>query len=176
MMYKSLIALLFLVTGTANATLLSFDYTFTNGSVLTGILEGTIQADSDTVVIDAFGDVSFDGVLLPSIENVDFVSISDFPAGGLDPKISFSGDVMDLFVCANGFIVGNCGFNAGGFFFDSVSFGAGAGVAAAGTVFDPSFNSVNWNLSVAEVPAPLSIVLFVLGLAFVGLTKRKQTA
>ena len=178
MMFKPLLASLFVFAGTANATLLNFDYTFSNGSVLSGSFEGLVQSDNDTVFITAFGDVEFNGVQLPSIETGEFISISDYPAGGLQPMVSFSGNVMDVFTCSSGFVTGNCDFSVGGgFYFDSGLYGAGAGALHAGTQFE-GYNANSWNLVAvpASIPEPISLALFGLGLAGFSLSRRTKRA
>ncbi len=160
-----LISLLFV--GSVNAALMNFDYTYTDGSVLSGSFDGTIQTDSDTVFINSFNIVQYDLFEFSSIELSDFASVSDFPSGDLQPLVSFSGDAMDIFVCPNGFIAGNCGFSFdSGFFLGTATVGVGAGL---GDDTFENFNANNWNLTTASVPAPSSILIFsmaVIGFAF----------
>ena len=157
---------------TANANLLSFDYTYSDGSVLSGTLYGTVQGDFDTVFINSFGSVSYLGTTFSSIELTDFVSLSDFPTGALQPLVSFSGNAMDIFVCPNGFTNGNCEFDTeSGFYFDTNSVGVGDGL---NNIVFASFNANNWNL--ISVPESSSIALLGLGLFGLGFSRRKKAA
>jgi len=160
----------------ANAELLTFEYNFLDGDVLAGILDGNIQADGDTVWIEGFMDVTFNGVAMNSIEAGDIRSSSDFPVGALQSLVSFSGSVMDVFVCSLGFTSGNCFFiDDGGFYFDTSFIGeeVAAGLPSE-TNFQASFIADDWTLEATSVPEPGTLALFGLGLAGMGMSRRRR--
>ena len=167
-----------LLSVSASATPMTFTYVFSDLSILEGSLDGTVQGDGDTVIINSFGDVSYAGTTLSSIENSDFSSISDFNDGLLTPVVSFSGDIMDLFVCSMGFdTLNNCGFAAeGGFYLDSrllTGFGAAAGNGLGDSQFE-DYVVDNWRLTaVNTIPEPATLVLFGMGfVAWFGARKK----
>ncbi len=171
----SLIVAIVLPVEVANASTMTFNYTFSDSSILQGTLDGTVQGDSDTVFINSFGAVNYFGTDFSSIELTDFVSVSDFPLGALQPLVSISGNLMDVFVCPNGFSSGNCGFAIeSGFFFNNGSVGVGDGLG--NTVFE-NFDAANWNLnaSTSPVPAPAAVWLFGSGLmGLLGVRKKAK--
>lgn len=153
-------------SGPSWSGLLYFDYAYSDGTALSGVLEGSVQADYDTVVIRSIFQTSYNGVVLSPIEEDDIASVSDFPRGDLQPLVSFSGNIMDLFVCPNGFTRGNCAFSdESGFYFQSSSRRLGVGDGGGQALFE-GFSVNRWSLRPAEIPEPLSLLLFVTGLIF----------
>jgi len=146
-----------LVSLSANATLISFEYEFGDGSVLAGLLDGTVQGDGDTIFINDFGGVTLDNVAFNSIEPSDICSLFNFC--GLQPLVSFSGAIMDVFVCSLGFSLGNCSFaDDGGFFLET-----GLGVAAQlpqGVQHTEGFAAERWSASVVPEPGIFSLLAF----------------
>ncbi|PKG86006.1 hypothetical protein CXF85_04345 [Colwellia sp. 75C3] len=135
--------------------LFEFSYTFLTGEVLTGVINGVVLADTDTVQINSFISVKFDNESFLSIENdeVRATLITD------TPSMSFSGNVLDFWVCPAGFTAqflggGDCNFkNESGFLLThSIEF-AVDGWAAAGpgdSVNKPSemgITTANWTLA-----------------------------
>ncbi|MBY8975202.1 VPLPA-CTERM sorting domain-containing protein [Rhodobacteraceae bacterium NNCM2] len=164
-----------MVANDASALQYSFSYTDT-GFNLSGLLEGSLQADNDTIFVDDFGPVTFNGTLLADIEPADIVSISDFPVGALQPLVSISGTSMDVFVCAQGFSSGNCSFaNDGGFLLQGSTAFAGNGL---GLDANTSLTTGNWTISeVSAVPVPATLPLLAAGLAGFGfMMRRKRSA
>jgi hypothetical protein len=163
---------------------LNFSYTFDGtdgfprsaGATLSGQIQGVIQPDGDTVVIESFGPVMLTRTGLPDLT---YASIEDdefnaWPNVGEVPVMSFSGLKNNFRSCPEGFIApfDDCAFGTspgGGFlmsFDPSINMGSWA-TAADGTgdatcvgggaqngcrVQDRPINLANWSLTV-EVPA-----------------------
>ncbi len=89
----------------ANAELIRFSYTFdanslgTPGHILTGVIDGTILDDSDTILINNFLSVSLAGF---DYEKDNFIGIRAANFGD-QPVMSLSGDTLDFWVCPQGF-------------------------------------------------------------------------
>ena len=102
--------------------LFTFTYTFdgntrgTAGHELTAVVEGTLLDDNDTVVIA--------NVVSASLAGVDYEITSDLAIRAADPayaaRMSLSGDVLDFWVCVQGFTFsdngGDCSFGVDGGF------------------------------------------------------------
>ncbi|MEM8983708.1 MAG: PEP-CTERM sorting domain-containing protein [Pseudomonadota bacterium] len=177
-----LIAFAALGPTTALAGLIDFRYEFSGGSVLAGQVDGTVQADGDTFVVNGFGTVTLDDIALNPIDPGDICSGADFPRCVSVPLMSFSGTVMDVFVCALGFSSwGNCSFaRDGGFYFATAGryqF-ARAGNRASGLVTDWDYGPGNWSArlvdDVVAVPEPGTAALLGLG-ALVAWSRRRRS-
>ena len=165
-------AVLFLFTFNmlaANAELISFSYTFdanprgVPGHVLTGIVDGTVLEDGDTIEINNFIMASLDGYRYV-IGN--FIGIRTANFGDV-PVMSLSGDTLDFWVCTQGFTQvflggGDCPFGAeGGFLIsdnlDLIGTGGGnarAGIPELGDVFrdfDSPINKSNWSAEIVTM-------------------------
>jgi cytochrome c5 len=103
-----------------------FSYTFTGnqrgdaGNIITGLIEGMVAADNDTIEILEFKQISLAGIDYQLSESIGIQAI--LPAN--KPKMSLSGAVLDFWVCVQGFSQttadgsGDCPFGAeGGFLF-----------------------------------------------------------
>ncbi|MBR9785125.1 MAG: hypothetical protein GYB34_12305 [Gammaproteobacteria bacterium] len=83
----------------------SFSYTFdgsprgTPGEVLSGIIEGKLTDDGDTIIIEKFIEADLSGINY-NLSNSTEMRAAD-PVNL--PKMSLSGDVLDFWVCAKGF-------------------------------------------------------------------------
>ena len=159
-------ALAFAVPGAASATPLNFSYETEGGDVLAGMMQGTIQADLDTVIVDSVSMVTFGGYPVPDAPFV--TSVSDYLNSAVPALVSFSGSTMDFCAaiepCAiEGFLFGITG--EGGLVFNSS--GDFGGVLE-------TFAPERWSLSVKSVPEPATLALFGLGLIGLGVTYRKR--
>jgi hypothetical protein len=156
--------------GSAEAASFNFSYTSQNGNILAGMLEGELQADNDTVIVSSITMPTLNGGALPEIDSID--SASNFIVfSGMDPVVSFSGAVMDIYACYN-----NC----------SNSFGFGPPFIFASDptyslnfAFEP-FNASNWQLTAKateSVPEPASMLgLLAVGAVAAGALKKKAAA
>jgi hypothetical protein len=164
----------------ASAATYDFSYEFDSGLFLEGVLEGTLQGDNDTINVEDFGTVTLNGIALPDIDPTEIASVSDFNNNALQPVVSLSGSVMDVFVCALGFNTNNnCGFaNEGGFFMSTGGNTTGV-FAGDGNFFTASsaFYAANWSIALANtaaIPLPATLPLGLGALALIGLVGIRQ--
>lgn len=153
----------------------NFSYTFANNSILEGSLDGTLQANNDTVFVNSFGPVSYAGTLLNTIDANELSSASDFRIGALQPIVSFSGNLMDILVCPQGFISGHCdaAINSG-FYFDTSVFSAGAAEGLGDYVFE-SYRTQNFSsTSPSSFPVPAALPLMASALGVFGIARRRN--
>ena len=142
----------------AQATLFNFSYTLETGDVVSGMLDGTVQANGDDVVVSDIMGLRFNGAspgfdigFVESFEELNFG-----PPPELDPVVSFSGSFMDIIACETNFC-------AEGFLLstDSGEFGSSF------TGFE-DYEPARWSLTEKAVPEPAGLLL--LGIGLVGLT------
>jgi len=159
----------------AEAALFNFSYTSEGGDVLAGQLDGTLQGDNNTVIVNSILDfATFNGVngaSLPSVRSeVDFL----FDIPGLLPSVTLNGSVMDLITCE----FSNCSGVGFGFFFWANTPIAAFPSSKFGSAFVPAleeYNPDHWHLSpVQAVPVPAAIWLFGSGLAGLFGMRRKR--
>ncbi len=165
-----LTAIFLLAAGTtinANAIPLSFSYTVTSGQVLSGMLDGIVQADNDTVLVSSVSDVLFDGVLGPALP---FISKNFSDTG--PAFTSFSGLFQAWCAATNpcsidGFLfaTGDDGIGQSNVYTSGISFGA---------ALEP-YNVDRWSLTPkpASIPEPASLGLGLLGLLVMPNRRRK---
>jgi len=137
-------------------TIYTFSYELAGGSILSGKLDGDLQGDNDTVVVNSVSDLSFNGA--PAAGSFPFLdSVTNFNiASGLPPVVSISGSLMDL-------LVANPAAAFDGFAFETSGV-LGSPVYQAGPTFGSTFETyepANWTLT--PVPEPSSIVMFSVG-------------
>ena len=178
-MYKS-IASLGVITGTITSVLMStspavaavfnWSYTTEGNDVYTGMLEGDIQGDGNTVEVTSVFMTQLNGSDLPE------TPIIRNSEGLLDSTgvVSLNGMMMDLGACTDtacddGIFIGDLGLGASNFFSTTTNFGDN---------FD-DFNAANWELTekidVAGVPEPsLTFALVGLGLSTLIKTSLKK--
>lgn len=83
----------------------SFSYTFdgaprgTPGEVLSGIIEGRLADDGDTIIIEKFIEADLSGINYNLSDSTEMRAADPVNL----PKMSLSGDTLDFWVCANGF-------------------------------------------------------------------------
>ncbi len=153
------------VGGPPSSGLYSFNYNSQLGP-LSGLLEGYLQADGNTLVVTAVRDfVVFDGLplsfSLPYL--ADPATQVGFGAGLGGPLVTLDGSNMEWAACESAL----CNI---GFFFST----SGANGALPTDVFGASFtgfesyDSANWSISAASLPEPATLPL--LAVALIGLT------
>ncbi|MGK7878619.1 MAG: PEP-CTERM sorting domain-containing protein [Crocosphaera sp.] len=152
-------------TQVAEAALFNFSYTSESGDIVSGMLEGEVQGDNDTVIVSAITMPMFNGSPAPDVNFID--SVSNFAeASGFPPTVSLTGTVtsMDIAACVDP----DC-FD--GFSFDGLqTFAPGFSIYFSGASYGDAnevYNPANWSLtakSVESVPEPSTII----SLAMVG--------
>ncbi|HAX84910.1 MAG TPA: PEP-CTERM sorting domain-containing protein [Cyanobacteria bacterium UBA11370] len=158
----------------AEAASFNFSYTLQDGSILSGMLEGDVQPDGDTVFVSAITMPTFNGVAGPDLPFVQ--SVTGFFSGNPGTAtVSFSGNVMDiiasiapqgidgfLFESSGGSILGFPAYNSGPSYGDGLE------------QYDPS----KWELTAknpTSVPEPAS-VLGLLAVGAVGAASKFKSA
>ena len=162
----------------AHATLFNAAYVLDSGDTVSFMLDGSIDIDGDTVVVNSLlMTPEFNGTA-PSLGAISgFLSLSDVSGGSApgDPVVnpallSFSGDGMD-FIFFNDFSADDL------FLFDTVlvflPFPGYAAGASYGDTDAELFVSARWSL-VPKVPEPASILLFGLGLAALAFMRQRK--
>ncbi len=150
----------------SQAATYNFQYTFSDASVLQGVFDGTLQSDNDTVFINSFDIVQYAGVVFPTISNSAFAT-SPFSFGGA-PRLSFSGNGLDLFVCSGGFDGdGVCNVNEPTLILDS-NFSL---ISVTTNTENPPpdfYDPANWSLSEAPAAVPVPAAAWLFGSALIG--------
>jgi PEP-CTERM motif len=157
------------LSGPAQAALFNFSYTLNGGSVLSGTIDGTLQGDNNTVVVNNIINPLFNGTPALAINSVDSY-FGYFNNSGESPIVSLDGSLMDLFACSancrDAFIFDTTGFFAPSFYNSTPSYGDGY----EGYVAD------RWSLTpqnVQSVPEPTS-VFGLLGVGALGATLKRR--
>jgi len=165
----------------AEAALFNFSYTTEGGDVLAGQLDGTLQGDNNTVIVNSILDfVTFNGVNGASLASVRsevaFSNEIDFNNAppGLLPSVTLNGSVMDLTACE----FSPCSDVAFGFFFwanTPIAVFPSSKFAGSFSHSLEEYNPDHWHLSpVQAVPVPAAIWLFGSGLAGLFGMRRKR--
>ncbi len=161
-----LISALLFTSFNTQASTFNFKYTFTDNSALQGMLDGTILSDGDTVLINSFGVVQYAGVVFPTITNGSFIA-SPFSTVSL-PKISFSGNLLNVFVCSGGFDSGGvCDINKPFFILDAMN----SLVFVATDTDNPPpdfYDASSWSLTAAPSSVPVPAAAWLFGSALLG--------
>lgn len=139
---------------TTNAGLIeyNFDYTFLSNEVLSGTLQGELQADGDTILVDSISMAFFTGA--PTIEFSDDLTTAN-------SRASLSGSTMELVTLpplfSGGWVLLNNVDRLGP---DS----AQVGIPFLNILEDETFFTDRWRIS-GKVSTPSTIMLLSLGLA-----------
>ncbi len=150
----------------SQAATYNFQYTFTDASVLQGVFDGTLQSDNDTIFINSFDTVQYAGVVFPTISNSAFTT-SPFSFGGA-PRLSFSGSVLDVFVCSGGLDSnGVCDVNQPTLILDSTF---SLIFITTDTANPPAdfYDAANWSLTEVPAAVPLPAAAWLFGSALLG--------
>jgi hypothetical protein len=141
----------------------NFSYEQVFGSVISGEIVGTLQADDDTVLVSEIRNPLFDGLPAPALPVIDSVTnVFDNPTQPVPATVSLSGAVMDLFVCTDN----AC---SSGFFLDDFS-GVHFAGGAYGNVLE-AYDPARWSLT--PVPLPAALPMLAAGIAALGLMRRR---
>lgn len=159
-----------LTCANANATMFDFSYTFNNGGVLDGSLEGTLDGsfiDNISNVHMSFQGLAFDQPL---------VTASYLPNGSL----SLGTPIVSFDATRNDFAFGNATSTQYVIFIGSASAaGAGASEAVAipplGSASDEPMNS-SWSITPSPVPLPAAVWLLSSGVGLLGAWGRRKAA
>lgn len=156
----------------AAATPFDFSYTTATGHVLTGMLDGTLQADGNTVVVGSVAMAAVDGGALPDLSVVE--SLIEYVGAGtaLSPIVSLSGAAMDLIACASLACTDGFLFDAAGGLIGAPFFSLGLGGGTVNDDYDPR----RWTLTAKALPETGSIAVFGAGLAGLALARRRRNS
>lgn len=172
---KLLVAAAFCASSASAAT---FDLTYeATGGVLSATIEGTLQADMNTVVVTGVQDfATFDSIAGPSLPTVISMDELIILSGLLDPVLTLDGSYLDfaaesadraeafLFAVGNYSSVGT----GGNFFAASPAFGNSSG--------EP-FQRANYSLTkqVSTIPLPASVVVLLSGIGAIAAFSRRRS-
>ncbi|MEA5511857.1 hypothetical protein VB715_18965 [Crocosphaera sp. UHCC 0190] len=146
----------------ASAASFNLSYTTAGGSMYTGMLDGDLQLDENTINVTSFIMSQLNGSSLPETP---IVRSSSGSLGSLG-IVSLNGSIMNLGACTNttcnsGIFIGNLGFEGGDLFSATTAFGPN---------FEP-FESSRWTLTEKPpIPEP-SVTLALVSLGLVAVAK-----
>lgn len=160
-----------------SASAATFDLKYeATGGVLSAVIEGTLLADMNTVVVTGIKDfATFDGVAGPSLPNIGSADNLLIETGFIDPKLTLDGSYLDFFA-------GDADLSEG-FTFNVANFLS----LAAGDSFtsSPGFGNADFELfdvatyslteQVAPIPLPTSAALLLCGIGAVAAFRRRRT-
>ncbi len=145
------------LTQSAYGASFNFSYTLQGGDVVSGMLDGTIESDNDTVIVDDLINSMFNDevIELPYLDS----AIGYFTGNLFAPIVSFSGENIDMIACDSS----QCD---DGFFFDTFGVTFGVPAYSSGISFgnvSEVYNLGNWSLTEkTTTPESTSILAFVL--------------
>ena len=153
----------FSLSKAAQAAQFNFSYTISPGNILSGMIDGDVQADNDTVFVTAVTMPLFNGVPGPPLPLLSSASTA-FEGLLVPPVVSLSGLTMDLYNVTSS--AGEDGFAfAPASVFGSPVFASGD---SYGGTFGP-YNPANWSLTPKSVPVPEPSAVVALALVGGGL-------
>jgi hypothetical protein len=148
----------------AEATLYYFSYDSHVGT-LAGRLDGTLQGDHNTVVVNSILDFAtlnnVAGPSLPFLQSV--VERLGGPAG--PPVVSLDGAVMDIYACTDASCLDGFAFETDATVFGAPEYSSGPSFGSALELYDPS----HWQLT---VPEPATLLLLAIGSAVLAHRRR----
>lgn len=161
----------------AEAALFDFSYV-ASGGTLAGTVDGTLQADHNTVIVNSLLDfVAVNGVAEPSLP---FLSSWDafWSLSTSLPTLTLDGSRLDFLACTSSSCSGN-----------GIAFGAGTNITTFSYGYDAysywnsvggsgplPYNPANWQMSAqSTVPAPATLPLLAIGGAAMAWRHRKAT-
>lgn len=152
-----------LLMGTKAALSASFNWSYTTGdeNVYSGMLDGDIQEDGNTINVTSVFMSQLNGMDLPETP----IILSSDTMLGSTGVVSLDGTTMDLGACANtdcftGIFIGDLGLAEGTIaFITSLDFGGA----------DEEFNAENWTIEEKAIVSPPSVPEPSLTLTLVGL-------
>jgi hypothetical protein len=157
-----------------NAEAAHFDFSYNaNSRTLSGTLDGTLQADNNTVYVNSVLDfVTFDGSALPSMAYVNsFDARFSYSQGA--PLLTLDGSFMDFVACETSDCYYFFGFGVGNRI--ESTFGMPVYLSSAGyaTTQNEPFQQANWQIR--AVPTPPTLVLLLAGGSAYLLQRRKPS-
>lgn len=154
----------------AEAALFNLSYTLAGGGILEATLDGTLQADNNTVIVNSVLDfATFNGVAGPSLPFANSTDAQFGVPGGV-PTLTLDGSFQDFIACTSGACNDGFAFSVGNFV--AASFGVpvyNSGVSFGDTL--DLYNPANYSLS--AVPTPATLPLLAIGGAAMGWRRRK---
>jgi hypothetical protein len=143
-----------LVPQEAKAALFDFSYTFSTGQVA-GKLDGILQGDGNTVLINSFSNLTFAGSPAPNLPFIESVT-NLFIGSGNPPATTLNGIFQDFITCTD--IICDDGFALASV--NPFGFPAAFSGSSFGQVFE-DYEPQNWSLTPVPgtpVPGPLPLL------------------
>jgi hypothetical protein len=159
-----------LTCANASATTFDLSYSFTNGGLLTGSLDGTLVGTSIEDVSNvqlAFNGLAYDQPLFAGV-----LSASD--------TLTFGNPIISTVGADNDFVIGNAESTSATEFFLFIGSVAGGGASEVeaqgplGSQIDVPMNS-SWTITPAPVPLPAAGWLLSSGIGLLGVWRQRKT-
>ena len=171
---KLFVAAAFCASSAGAAT---FDLTYESSvGVLSAVIEGTLQADNNRVVVTGIQDfATFDGVAGPSLPRISSQDDLFILSGLIDPVLTLDGSFLD-FAAESADRTEAFSFGVESFLADAVGDTFTGSSAFGDTILEP-FVLANYSLTeqVAPIPLPASAVLLLSGIGAVAAFRRRRT-